>query len=203
MDRRHAIQSANLDSDIARRNDERRHQLQAEQQHLEEQLAADGWRKLMRDLLGKTRRDAEQLEATRLNLQDIQIRESAERQALQARQEAERQARSQDDQQRKQAYAQQLEQDRQEALKSAVQAEKPEPEPQPANDRLKPSWSRTEAPEQDNQTKSAQDFQKAAVGAPEPSISPEKQRAIDEHKQRMQQRLAKGRERGRDGYDYD
>jgi len=71
---------------------------------------------------------------------------------------------------------------------------------------LKPSWSRTAAPEQDNQAKSAQDFQKAAVGAPEPSMASDnlaKQKAIEDHKARMRQHLSKGRDRGRDGYDYD
>lgn len=203
MGRRHTTQSALLDADISRRNDERRHQLEAEQQRLEQQLAADGWRKLMRDLLGKTRRDQEQLDIANKNLENIRMREAEERQALQARQESERQARSQEDQQRKQAYDLKLEQDRQEALKQAAQAEKAPPQPQPANDRLKPSWNRTAAPEQDNQAKGAQDFQKAAVGAPETSVTPEaaKQQAIEDHKAAIRDRLQADRESRSQGFE--
>ena len=211
MGRRHSLQTSRLDADLAKRNDERRHRLEAEQQRLEQQLAADGWRKLMRDLLGKTQRDAAQLETARQNLENLRQREAEERQALQARQDAERQTRSQQDQERKQAYAVRLEQERQEALQRTVQADKPAPQPQPTNDRLKPSWSRTEAPEQENQSKNMQNFQKAAVGPQTPSadVSPQtkddtrQDDAIEAHKAKIRERLKQSRERGKDGYEYD
>ena len=204
-DRRYQTQKALLDADIEKRNAERRQMLEAERARLEQQLQADGWRKLMRDFLGKTRRDTELLEANRRNIEDMRMREDAERQALQAKQDAERQARAAQDQQRQQAYSQKLDQDRQAALQRTRDASKPPAQPTPTNDRLKPSWSRSAAPEQDNQAKGVQDFQKAAVGAPEPSVTPDasKQQAIEDHKARMREHLAKGRERGRDGYDYD
>lgn len=205
MDRRHTTQANRLDADLSRRNDERRQQLEAEQQRLQQQLQADGWKKLMRDLLGKTKQDQAELTAANRNLENLRMREAQERQALQAKQEAERQASQQAEQQRKDAYALQLEQDRQAALEQAAQAEKSPPQPQPANDRVQPSWRRAAAQEQDNHSQGREDFQKAAVGAPVPSVTPDaaKQQAIEDHKARMRQHLAKGRERGRDGYEYD
>ncbi|MEL6362428.1 MAG: MobA/MobL family protein [Pseudomonadota bacterium] len=192
MGRRHNLQTARLDADLAKRNDERRHQLEAEQQRLEQQLASDGWRKLMRDLLGKTRRDTEELETTRLNLENMRMREAQERQALQAQQEAEKHSRSQDDQQRKQAYDLKLEQERQAALKQATQADKPNPQPTPATDRLKASWERTGAPEQDNRAPGVQDFHKAAVA---PS------QAVEDHKAKIRARLQAERDSRSKGFE--
>ncbi|MEM9716009.1 MAG: MobQ family relaxase [Pseudomonadota bacterium] len=204
MERRHDLQSKNLDAELERRNGERRQQLEAEQQRLDQQLQADGLRKLMRDLLGKTRRDQEQLQATQLNLEDIRMREAEERQALQARQDAERQAQAAELQDRENAYALKLEQDRQDALQQVKEASPPVQEPTLANDRTQAAWSRAAAQEQDNRSQGREDFQKAAVGAPEPSPAPDaKQKAIDEHKDRIRQRLAKGAERDKGGYGYD
>ena len=192
MGRRHSLQTVRLDADIAKRNDQRRNQLEAEQNRLQQQLASDGWRKLMRDLLGKTRRDAEELKATQLNLENMRMREAEERQALRAQQEAERQSRNQQDQQRKQAYDLKLEQDRQEALRQAAQADKPMPPPQPANDRLTPSWRRTEATEQDNQAKGVQDFKKAASG---------RSQAVEDHKAKIRARLQAERSSRNKGFE--
>jgi len=164
MDRRHSIQSANLDADLSRRNDERRLQLETEQQRLQQQLAADGWRKLMRDFLGRTRRDQEQLDIADKNLENLRMREAEERNNLQLKQTAEREAFQQAEQQRKAAYDLTLEQERQTAIKRAAQADKATPPPQPANDRVKPDWQRSAAPEQDNKSKQAAEFQKAAEG---------------------------------------
>ena len=201
MDRRHDLQSSNLDADLHTRNNDRRQQLEAERQILEQNLQADGWKKLMRDLLGKTRRDQEQLTATRQNLENIRMREAAERQTLQAKQDEERQSQQLAEQNRKDAYAQKLEQERFAALQRTREAEKTVQPPEPANDRLTPSWTRSAAPEQDN-GQHVPDFQKAAVAAPVPSpATPDpKQRAREEALQRARDAFAQSNDRdgGRD-----
>jgi len=183
MSRRHDWQRSLLDEDIAKRNDERRHQLEAEEQRLRQHLASDGWRKLMRDLLGKTRRDQEELRVNQLNLENIRMREASERQALQTKQDAERDVRSQDDQQRQETYAQKLELDRQAALQRTINEGKPRSQGDPSNDRAQPSTSRSEAPEQDNRTKNGQNFQKAAE---------------DIERQQIREHLRQARERDND-----
>jgi len=196
-ERRHDLQKSRLDADLDQRNGERRQQLDTERQTLESQLQADGWRKLMRDLLGKTKRDQEQLTAIRKNIDNMQMREAQERQALQAKQDAERQQWQQAEQQRSQGHAQKLEQDRQQALlrTTEVQQERQQ-QPKPANDRLKPFWRRTAAPEQDNKAKGAEDFQKAAIGSPAPPVAPDtaRQKAIEDHKARIKAQLAADRD---------
>lgn len=197
MSRRHTLQGANLDADLAQRNGERTRQLQAEQQRLEEQLKADGWKKLMRDLLGKTRRDQEQLKATRRNIENIRMREAGERQALQARQEAERQARQQSDQQRQDAYAVKLEQERQAELERVRSASTTASQAEPANDRATAAWKRTHAPEQDNRGQGAQQFQNAATDAAGRS------KAHEDHKAKIRARLQADRESRSKGFEHD
>lgn len=170
MDRGHSNQSARLEADLDRRNGERRLQLQDEQQRLEQQLQADGWRKLIRDFLGKTKRDQEQLTATKLNLDNIRSREHEERQALANKQESERLARQQSEQQRKQEYAQKLEQDRAAALEAARAQQRPVEVSKPSNDRMQPPWNRVAAPEQDN-GQNIECFKKAAEPKPQPPVS--------------------------------
>ena len=201
MGRRHATQSALLEADLSKRNDERRQQLEAEQQRLQQQLEADGWRKLMRDFLGKTKQDRDELLATEKNLDNIRMRETTEREALQAKQSAELNAFRQLEQQRTDSYAAKFEQDKQAALKQTVQADKPVSTPEPANDRLKPVWTRSHAPEQDNPSHGSQQFQKAANAAPEPSDA--KQQAIEDHKARIREQLQAARVRDRKEYDRD
>ena len=201
MGRRHSIQQNLLDADIAKRNDERRLALEAQQQQLESNLAADGWRKLMRDLLGKTRQDLEQLEATRLNLENIRMREAQERDALAARQEQERQAQASAQQERQQAYAQQLADERAAALAATTAQKSQQQQPTPANDGAKPSWTRSHAPEQDNPSQGVQSFREAASASPEPSEA--KQQAIEEHKARIRERLQTDRGRSREGFERD
>jgi len=204
MDQRYDSQRSRLEAELEQRNGERRRALEAEQQRLEQQLASDGWRKLMRDLLGKTKRDQEELRANQLNLESLRNYEAREHSVLRAKQEAEREAYNQRLEQRQNDHAQTLEQQRQEALQRVVEADKAPPPPEPANDRLQPPYERTAAPEQDNQAKSVQDFQKAASAAPAPSVTDEfKQKAIEDHKARIRQHLAKGPERGSDGHGYD
>ncbi len=204
-ERRHERQKARLDFDLEKRNDERRQHLQAERQRLEAQLASDGWRKLMRDLLGKTKQDEEQLTVTRKNLDYMRMREAEERQALQARQDAERQQWKQAEQERTAAYSLKLEQDKQQALQRTAETQQQQEPSQATNDRVQPSWNRAAAQEQDNRSKGAEDFQKAVMGVPEPSSASvdAKQKAIEDHKTRIRQHLAKGVERDGNGYGYD
>lgn len=202
MDRRHSRQTHNLDADLQRRNGERLQQLEAERQKLDALLQADGLRKLMRDMLGKTRRDREDLEANRLNLENIRMREAEERQALQSKQEAERATRIQSEQQRKQDQDLKLEQDRTATLEQTRDAPEPVKTNEPANDRSQPQWERPHAPEQDNRGKGSQDFQKAATAAPVPSpapLSPEDKKA--QLMARMKAAREQSRGRGNDGMD--
>jgi len=171
LGRKHSRQSARLDQEIEERNGERRRQFEADQQRLQEQLQADGWKKLMRDLLGKTRRDREELEITQKNLDSIRQREAEQRQALQLRQQEELQAQARAHEQQRNDYTQRLEQERQAALQKAAQPAQQSPRPEPANDRIKPVWERQATPEQDNTPPNQQEFRKA-VGEPTPAPVP-------------------------------
>lgn len=202
-ERRHDRQKLRLDDDLEQRNGERRQQLDAERQTLESQLQADGWRKLMRDLLGKTKRDQAQLTATRKNIENMRMRESQERQALQAKQDAERQQWQQAEQQRSQDHAARQEQDRQQALQRTAEAQKQRQQPQPANDRAKPSWDRTAAHEQDNRGQGREDFTRAAVGAPEPFIDHAKEKARAEALRDFQKAFGQGRGDNDGGRDHE
>lgn len=198
-DRRHDREKANLDAELQARNGERQQQLDAERKQLEGQLKADGWRKLMRDLLGKTRRDQEQLKAAQKNLENIRMREESERQALQAKQNAEREARAISEKQRNDAYAMKLEQDRQQALQRTVEPQQPEP----ANDRTQASWSRAAAPEQDNRGQGREDFQKAVNAPAAPSVDQAKAQAREAALQRAREAFGQGRGRDDGGRDHE
>ena len=202
--RRQTTQESRLDADLERRNSERRAFLEDQQRALEEQLKASGWRKLMRDLLGKTRRDSEQLEATRKNIHDMQMREAEERAALQLRQQSEQNALNLQRTSRETAYALRLEEERRTALERASGAKDRVPPPQPANDKQPASWSRPHAPEQDNRGKGPEDFRKAATGpAMERQAQSDRQRAIEQHKAQIRERLQADREQRDRGFERD
>ena len=206
MDRRHDRTKSLLEADIAKRDDGRRAQLEADQRRLEEQLKADGWRKLMRDFLGKSRRDRDELEAVQKSLEDVRMREAEERNALQAKQEQERQAFFAEQQRRDQFLAEKIEQDRQSAIDQVKTPGQGRSQPNPANDRVQPAWQRPQAPEQDNTSKNVQEFQKAAEGGAKSAKEAfDKKRAIEEHKAKILGKLQSDREEGksRDGYDYE
>jgi len=192
-----------LEEQQRQRNGERTAMLEEQRRQLEKQLQADGWRKLMRDFIGKTARDQQELEATRLNLASIKQREDEERSALSLQHEREKLNREAEQHSREREYAEKLQVDRQTALERAKGPENAAPTPTPSNDVRKPFWRRQKVLEQDNRPETTQDFNNASQTASEPPQATDKQRAIEDHKTRMRERLAKDRERGRDGYDYD
>lgn len=195
MSRRHALEYAVLDSDIERRNGERRAELEAQQRELERQLQAEGWRKLTRDFIGKTRRDQEDLEIVRRNIVSMQQREAEERAAVSRKQELEKAAFDAERSRREQAYAQRLENERVGALEQARKARSPEKaQPAPSNDRQQAPWERRHVPEQDNKGKAGQDFQKAVPAPAERQDGPtDAERAA--RRERVRAAMAKGKER--------
>ena len=191
-DQRHDRARAQLEAEQEQRNGERREALQAQLQAVEQRLQADGWKKLMRDLLGRTERDRAEREAAQLNLADIQRREAEERQALEARQAEERAQQDAQRTERKRSLAMKEEADRAAAIEARREAETHSRQHTPANDAQPPSWERTAAAEQDNGQHTAE-FQKAAVGDHTAQQQTDKQQAIEDHKARMLDRLTQER----------
>ena len=107
-------QQAERDAAVAafeEQHGEQRNLLELQRQRLEQQLQADGWRKLMRDLIGKTRRDEIRLEQTRCDLQAIAAQEVERRAVLDAKHREERQRQNQQALNRSQTPAHAREQD--------------------------------------------------------------------------------------------
>ena len=190
QERRQDREMLRFQADWQERNGQREQMLQAEQARLEQQLAADGWRKLMRDFLGKTKRDQQELFINQQNLTSMRQREAEERQAIQARHDAEREANRQADLQRDAEITARNERARIEAQKQAVEARERVAPPIPANDHQEPPERQPHAPEHDNTPPVQPDFKDAV-----------RQRSIDEHKERIREKLRDGR--GRDGYEID
>ena len=197
QEQRHARARANLDLELQQRNGERREALQAQLQAVEQRLQADGWKKLMRDLLGRTERDRLERQATQLNLEDLRQKEEAERQELQRQQTEEKAQWEAQRIERERNLETKIEADRTTATEARREAETSSPVQTPANDRKAPSWTRTEAAEQDN-AQHVPEFQKAAAGD-----NTAKQQAIEDHKARIKERLTQDRGREKDGYGYD
>ena len=160
---RHHRQKSLLDEDIEKRNGARRREYEAEQSRLQQQLQATGLRKLMRDMLGKTQRDQDQLEAHRKTLENMNMREAEQRGALEARNKAERQEYLDRRNQWEAANLQRLEAERTAALQAVRETRQADQAKTPANDQQPPEWQRQASTEQDNHGNGWAAFKEATI----------------------------------------
>lgn len=90
MHQRHGLERIELSADIERTSHVQKQTILRELSATQERLQATGWRKLLRDLTGRTRDDQKHAADLRRVADEIQRREIARRAELQARHEAER-----------------------------------------------------------------------------------------------------------------
>lgn len=198
MERRHQREIARLEADQNTRNEARRKQLENERRTLQRELQATGWRKLMRDFLGKTQRDMQQLEANRRNIANMRQREDEERRTLRNRQQQERLENQRAQERRRADLERQLKQqktEQQQKFQQAVKSKKSTSRTA-SNDRAQPTWTRPAATEQNNQDKRAQAFQKAAKGHEKGKQGQSAEQSKEAQKQKIREQMKQTKARG-------
>jgi len=198
MERRHQREAARLEYDLNTRNEARRRQLENERQAIQKELQANGWRKLMRDFLGKTQRDMQQLDATRRNIANMRQREDEERRTLRNRQQEERLKEQRAQDQRRADLQNQVKQQKmkqQQKFQQAVKSKTPTTRTA-SNDRKQPTWTRPAASEQNNKSKEAKTFQKAAKGHEKGKQDHSAEQSKEAKKQKIREQMKQAKARG-------